>query len=118
MPSEAGVAQLPAGFFQDREIGSGPLSACAQLPPPVSGSSHAFHQLNQVTTEIPESTASAEVVGGMGNEARHHIGGEDLSGWFAEDKVVHRCPAQGVGIGCSSHHGAITVRECLQTVFG
>ena len=73
MPSEAGVAQLPAGLFQDREIRSGPLSACAQLTPPVSGSPHAFHQLHQVATEIPESTASAEVCGGMGDEASHHI---------------------------------------------
>ena len=73
MPSEAGVAQLPAGLFQDCEIGSGPLSAFAQLPSPVSGSPHTFHQLNQVATEIPESTALAEVGGGMGDEASHHI---------------------------------------------
>ena len=118
MPSEAGVAQLPSGLFQDCEIGSGPLSSFAQLPAPVSGSPHPFNQLNEVATEIPESTASAEVGGGMGNEARHHIGGQDLSGWFAEDKVVHRCPAQGMGIGRASHHGAITVRECLQTIVG
>ena len=117
-PSEAGLTQLPSGLFQNREISSGPLSAFPQLSAPMSGSPDPFHQLHQVATEIPESTASAEVGGSMGNEAIHHIGSRDLSGWFAEDKVVHRCPSQGVGIGRPSHHVAITVRECLQTIVG
>ena len=58
-PSEAGVAQLPSGLLKDCEIGSRPLSTFAELPAPVSGSPHPFHELNQVATEIPESTASA-----------------------------------------------------------
>ena len=66
MPSEAGVAQLPAGLFQHYEIGSGPLSAIAKLTPPVSGSSDPFHQLHQVAAKVPESTATAEVGRSMG----------------------------------------------------
>ena len=118
MPSEAGFAQLPAGLFQHCEIGSGPLSAIAQLSPPVSGSSDAFHQLYQVATEIPESTATAEVGRGMGHQADHHIGGQNISVWFAEDEIVHSCPSQGMGIGSSANHGSIAVLENFQAVFG
>ena len=107
MPSEAGLAQLPAGLFQHCEIGSGPLSAIAKLTPPVSGSSHTFHQLHQVATKVPESTTTTEVGSSMGQQTGHHIGGQNISGWFAEDEVVHRCPSQGMGVGRPAHHGSI-----------
>ena len=107
MPSEAGLAQLSAGLFQHCEIGSGPLSSFTQLTPPVSGSSHTFHQLHQVATKIPESTTTTEVGSSMGQQTGHHIGGKNISGWFAEDEVVHRCPSQGMGVGRPAHHGSI-----------
>ena len=66
MPSEAGLAQLPAGLFQHCEIGSRPLSSFTQLTPPVSGSSDAFHQLHKMAAKVPESTATAEVGSSMG----------------------------------------------------
>ena len=73
MPSEAGLAQLPAGLFQHCEIGSGPLSAIAKFTPPVSGSSDAFHQLHQVTAEVPDSTSSLQMSGRMGNQSVHNV---------------------------------------------
>ena len=107
MPSEACLAQLPAGLFQHCEIGSGPLRAIAKVTPPVSGPSDPFHQLHQVAAKVPESTATAEVGRSMGQQTGHHIGGQNISGRFAEDKVVHRCPSQGMGVGRPPHHGSI-----------
>ena len=107
MPSEAGLAQLPASLFQHCEIGSGPLSTIAKLTPPVPGSSDPFHQLHQVATKIPDSTTTTEVGSSMGQQTGHHIGGPNISGWFAEDEVVHRCPSQGMGVGRPPHHGSI-----------
>ena len=117
MPSEACLAQLPAGLFKHCEIGSRPLSAIAKLTPPVPGSTDPFHQLHQVAAQIPESTATAEVGSSMGQQTGHHIGGQNISGWFAEDEVVHRCPAQGMGVGRPAHHGSIAGLESLQAVF-
>ena len=51
--SESCVFQLLSGLEQDVNISTGALGFFPQLPAPVPCTTHAFHELHQVTAEVP-----------------------------------------------------------------
>ena len=51
--SESCVFQLLSGLEQDVNISTGALGFFPQLPAPVPRTTHAFHELHQMTAEVP-----------------------------------------------------------------
>ena len=82
----------------------------------MAGTTDASHQLHQVATEIPKATATAEMGRGVGKQTFDHIRGSDSAWCGAVHIGIHAAPAQGVGVGRATDHGAIAVLQGLQTI--
>ena len=71
--SESSVLQLLSGLEQDINISTGALGFFPQLPSPVPRTTYAFHELHQVTAEVPESAPSLQMSGRMGKQPVHNV---------------------------------------------
>ena len=58
---------------QDIQIGSGSLGFLSQLPAPVPCTTDTFHELHQVTAEVPESAPSFQMSGSMGKQPVYNV---------------------------------------------
>ena len=71
--SEPCVLELLPGIEQHIQIGPWALGFLPQLPAPVPRTTNAFHQLHQVTAEVPDSASSLQMSGRMGNHSAHNV---------------------------------------------
>ena len=71
-----------------------------------------------MAAEVPEATAALQVSFGMGHQSHQHLRCLHGPGCLPEDQGIDARPPQGMGIGRSAHHHAITVVESVQTLFG
>ena len=71
--SESCVLELLSGLEQHIQISSGALGFLSQLPPPVPCTTDAFHELHQVTAEVPQPAPSLQMSLCMWKQTLHNI---------------------------------------------